>query len=145
VLAGYRAYAWLPRPPGPDDAAVAPIVTHAIDEALAAKGYRHDGRTPQFLVAWYATLEAGQRVTTVPIGYQRYRHPSLPSPTPPLRLVHEYIDGTLIVDVLDAPTKSLVWRGTAEAEVLPSTDRTTREARIREAVRRILERFPPKP
>ena len=63
---------------------------------------------------------------------------------PPLKMVHEYTEGTLILDVLDAATKSLVWRGTAQAEALPSVDVSTPQARIREAVRRILERFPPK-
>lgn len=149
MLASYRTYAWLPRPPGlpvePNEMAVAPVVKQAVDDTLAAKGYRQDGQTPHFLVAWYVNLEAKQRITTVQTGYGRYRHPGLPpATTPPIRMVHEYTEGTLIVDVLDAPTRSLVWRGTAQAEVLPSVDLPTREARIREAVRRILERFPPR-
>jgi hypothetical protein len=63
---------------------------------------------------------------------ERYRHPGLPPAMPrPLNMVQEYTEGTLILDVLDAATKSLVWRGTAQAEVLPSVDVPTREACIR--------------
>jgi hypothetical protein len=148
MLAGYRKYSWLVQSPGPGvdpkEAALAASVTQSIDATLAVKGYRIDGQMPDFLIAWYVNFEPKERVTTVQTGYGRYRHPGLPPAMPPLKMVHEYTEGTLILDVLDAATKSLVWRGTAQAEVLPSVDVSTREARIREAVRRILERFPPK-
>ena len=148
MLTGYRTYSWLVQSPGagvdPREAALAASVTQAIDATLAAKGYRIDRQTPDFLMVWYVNVEPKERVTTVQTGYGRYRHPGLPPAMPPLKMVHEYTEGTLILDMLDAPTQSLVWRGTAQAEVLPSVDVSTREARIREAVRRILERFPPK-
>jgi hypothetical protein len=74
-------------------------------------------------------------------GYERYRHPGLPpAMPPPLKMVHEYTEGTLILDVLDAATKSLVWRGNGAgggAAVGRCPD-------PRGVYPRILERFPPK-
>lgn len=49
--------------------------------------------------------------------------------------------GTLIMDIEDSGSRTLVWRGSAESEVNQSTDSATRNARI--PVRQILERFPP--
>ncbi len=49
--------------------------------------------------------------------------------------------GTLIMDIEDSGSRTLVWRGSAESEVNQSTDSATRNARI--PVRQILERLPP--
>ena len=56
----------------------------------------------------------------------------------------EYDEGTLILDIVDAESRTLIWRGSARAEVSATVAPETREARVREAVRRILEQFPPK-
>ena len=59
-------------------AVLAPSVTQSIDATLAAKGYRIDRQTPEFLMAWYVTFGPKERVTTVQTGYGRYRRPGLP-------------------------------------------------------------------
>jgi hypothetical protein len=52
-------------------------------------------------------------------------------------------DGTLILDIVDASSERLVWQGSARAELAGSPEPLTRDARIQEAVRRVLARFPP--
>ena len=58
--------------------------------------------------------------------------------------VRTYEEGTLIIDVVDAATSRLVWRGSAQAEVSGTNTERKKEARLRSAVRRILARFPPR-
>ena len=153
-LGGYRTYALLPPPQGTETRVnyerVAPVVTRALDSTLAAKGFQKATDTPDFLVGWHATLEGKQRETVIDsqYNYAPYRGPmgrpsTMPS-APPVRMVREYDEGTLIVDVVDAESKTRIWRGSARAEVSAKVDDEMREARIREAVRRIFEQFPPK-
>lgn len=54
-----------------------------------------------------------------------------------------YDEGTIVVDVMTPKDKRLIWRGTARAAVDPDLSPEEREARIREAVEKILELFPP--
>jgi hypothetical protein len=54
-----------------------------------------------------------------------------------------YDAGTLLIDLVDARTNRLVWRGWAEGSVDGVIDNQEwMEARIDEAVTRILERLP---
>lgn len=57
--------------------------------------------------------------------------------------VRAYDEGTLAIDIIDAEQDLLLWRGTASAEVSGLRDAQRRQDVIREAVREILERFPP--
>ena len=58
-------------------------------------------------------------------------------------VVSEYQVGTLILDVVRAADRQLIWRGTASDEVYPDNSTEARERRVREAVQKILEQFPP--
>ncbi len=63
----------------------------------------------------------------------------------PETYVREYEEGSLILDVVDAKAKQLVWRGTAEAELSDNPSASDTRQRIDEAVGQVLSRFPPKP
>jgi hypothetical protein len=57
--------------------------------------------------------------------------------------VLEYEAGTLVLDVVDPRTQRVIWRGWAQGsveDILHDQDRMAR--RIREGVRRMLERLP---
>jgi hypothetical protein len=53
-----------------------------------------------------------------------------------------YQRGTFIIDVLDAHTKTLIWRGTASAGLIPTASLETHTKRLKEVVSQILGRFP---
>ena len=57
--------------------------------------------------------------------------------------VENYDQGTLVLDIVDGRSNELVWRGTAQARIDPSNSPEERQRRINEAVRKILDRFPP--
>jgi hypothetical protein len=52
--------------------------------------------------------------------------------------------GTLLIDFIDAQTKTLVWRGWAEGSLDPAIDdQRALEKRVSDAIARILDRLPP--
>ena len=57
--------------------------------------------------------------------------------------VSEYTAGTLVVDIFDASTKTLVWRGVAQDELKKKQEK--REKQASKAIDKLLKDFPPKP
>jgi hypothetical protein len=53
--------------------------------------------------------------------------------------------GTLVIDVFDAASKSLVWRGTAEGTVGAPSEVAANMKKIDQAIEKLLKRFPPPP
>ena len=51
--------------------------------------------------------------------------------------------GTLFIDIFDAGTKELGWRGTGESKIQEIRDPQERQARLDEVVRKVMENFPP--
>ena len=150
----YKTYAWQPNPAQTDarvNPAVGSLVVGAADEALAAKGYRLAAAgTPDFLIAWQLTIEPKQQVSQIDVTPSARapggRFPGgSPMPYQTAPLTREFEEGTLILDIIDSPTQRHVWRGWAQGEIQKTVEPGVREKRIREAVRKILDEFPPKP
>ncbi len=53
-----------------------------------------------------------------------------------------YTEGTLVIDLRDPSTKSLVWRGIASEE---KSDATKIQGKLDDMVRKAIEKYPPKP
>ena len=53
-----------------------------------------------------------------------------------------YTEGTLVIDLRDPSTRSLVWRGIASEE---KSDGTKIEGKLDDMVRKSIEKYPPKP
>ncbi len=148
-FARLKTYDWHPGSRPKEADAIATLtsarVERAVDDALKAKGYtRAPAGAADFHVA--AQTAVGRRIEAVPsasvgVGYGGYgwrRGVAVGSSD-----VRVYDEGTLVLDVIDPRTKSLIWRGTAKAVVDPDRSPEEREARIREAVEELLGRFPP--
>ena len=56
---------------------------------------------------------------------------------------YTYTVGTIVVDVFDAKTKKLMWRGHAEDEIKNSVEK--REKQLNKALNKLFAYFPPKP
>ncbi len=63
-------------------------------------------------------------------------------PTQQTTMVREYQEGSLIIEIIDAPTDQTIWRGWAQAEIKPSARPEERREQIHTAVQKILARFP---
>lgn len=110
-----------------------------IDEALHDRGYRRvEGGNPDFQIGYVAALEGKVAYGTVD-DYFRYRRRAVW--VTGVETV-EYDEGTLVLDISDGSTGDPIWRGSAEAE-LHDDSREYREQKLREAVTRLLDRFPP--
>ena len=56
---------------------------------------------------------------------------------------HEYKNGSLIIDIIDAKTQKMVWQGVGNADI--DGEVSNPDKFIQDAVAKILEGFPPKP
>jgi hypothetical protein len=150
-----HSYDWLPAPevePG-----ASPVhndlldarIRNAVDTQMQKKGFRRDTGSPDFLVAYHVALDERLSVTYLnelygygpgwgnPRYLRSYGRPGREA------TVSEYQVGTLVLDVVLAQDRRLIWRGSASAEVYPDLSPEAREKRIRTAVEKILAPFPP--
>lgn len=56
--------------------------------------------------------------------------------------VMEYTEGTLVVDALQAGSKHLLWRGSAQSEIHLESSPETRRQRAAQAVKKMMNQFP---
>jgi hypothetical protein len=104
----------------------------AVESELLAKGYpRVDAEEADMWVRPYAAL--GQRIEAEPAYDYRWHG----------RELRVYDEGTIVIDMVAAKDHRLVWRGSARGAVDVDATPEEREARVRHAVREILEEFPP--
>jgi hypothetical protein len=114
----------------------------AIGSALRSKGLQEASNAPDLLVGYVA----GARTRTEIEGSGLYATGLGPfwegswwGPSYTHWWVYSYQEGTLVIDLIDAHTKNLVWRSYARAEIsVPVT-----EEKIRKAVDKAFKRYPP--
>jgi hypothetical protein len=145
--ARYKTWSWIAQPPGQEEApavrnpAVLALIRTAVERELTARGLvPANGAEPDLLVAVHGFARDRIEVTNygyaVPVGpYGMYGAPVYATD------VQQYREGTLILDLVDARSKQLVWRGTA-------TDTVTSPSQVKHvvdgAVRDLLVNYPPK-
>lgn len=138
---------WLPGPADSGDfAAPRPAavrderVRAAIAAELAARGYPRSSAAPSFWVHPMARVE-----DVVAAEAQEVYAEIPPWMRPALRDTHVIVGqrGLLVVDLIDPATRRPLWRGAVSGAVDPSASLAARDRRLREAVRRLLEGFPP--
>ena len=165
----YQTFSWIPAKntqdvPGPyrDDGLLDKRIKRAVTNALAYQGYTEqpDG-TPDFYVVYRVGLEDvyydsgysygfgypygygfgyryGFRRSF--FGYGGYGYPYGGYGYGSHGVVTTYTEGTLVIDIIDAGTNELVWRGAAVSAL---GDATYDAKDINKAVEKILEEFPP--
>lgn len=155
-FSGFHTYGWqedgLPSEENGDSAlatAMADIIRETVSEGLEDKGFvPSQEESPDFLVSYHMVLtdesdassrlpgetvitgsEANYRVEPVPVYYHMSRVDGTPHPR----------KGTIIVYVLDAETKRVVWQSVAADTVVSPISILDRS---RYAVRAMIEEFP---
>ena len=151
-FSGFRAVGWMPGDfQTGADALTDQKIRVALESGFQAKGFRLvSSAQADLVVAYQLILNDQTDYQTVNTGYgggwgygmygARYGVGMSSSTTRAIT----YTMGTLVVDLFDAKSKELVWRGTAEGKINESATPQQRQERANEAVARILEQFPPK-
>ncbi len=129
-------------------------VKSAVEEQLGAKGFRRVVESPDVLVTYHVAVDQKISVTYLNdlygygSGWGHHRRRSYYGGygygySSRGVVVNEYKQGTLIIDIVNAGDKQLIWRGTASDEIYPGDTSAEREKHVREAVQKILALFPP--
>ena len=141
-FSGLKTYAWVRGTPVNDELNHKRIV-NAIDAQLAAKGFTkvEAGANPDVLVAYHASFNRDLQVTGFNTGWGGYRFG--PGGTGSAR-VDQIVVGTLIVDLVDAAKKTIVWRGVATKDLDPNASPEKREKNINKAAEKLFKNYPPR-
>jgi hypothetical protein len=110
------------------------VLREDITRAFESRGYAPSGDTPDLAVAYYASARDKLDLQTWDYGYTWRGWPRQYVD------VNEYTQGTVIVDVVDPTTKTLLWRGKGVAQVSDSP--ATYEKELGKTVNAILSKFP---
>lgn len=138
----YNTYAFFK--PGIDKAEISDLdkrrILRAIDSEMSAKGMQKS-ESPDVMISFFT--KAKERVDVYQSHYG-WGHPWGWGWGHPWgsTSVSKTTEGTLYIDIIDAKTNELVWQGIGTAPLV--RDMEKKEARIKEIVKKILERYPPK-
>lgn len=145
----YRTYDWMPSQPAPQTADAAAALSHntlldrriraAVDAALAARGLHADAAGPDVRVLYHTGIEEKMDITDWGYVYSGEYWGWAGRDID----VQNFTDGTLVVDLVDAETKQLVWRGVATGEVHPDRSPAERDRAMQELVAKMFEKYPP--
>jgi Domain of unknown function (DUF4136) len=136
-FSAYRTYAWAAGPNLADDLNHARIVA-AVDRQLAAKGLSQvdSTRNPDLLVVYRVGLHQDLEIN----GYDnRWMGPA---GGPSWARLEPVPVGTLAIGILDAKTRSLVWRASASGDLNPNDSPEKWDKKINKAAAKMFKHYP---
>ena len=152
----YRSYQW--HPDGVSKNAALDVmggdifasrIKRVINETLAAKGLYQDDN-PDFYVNYSVITEDRVSINTYNTyggygpgwGYYGWGYGSWGVGTTQTSVSY-YTQGNIVVDVVDALSNKLVWRGTLDSRLEESSSPAEKEQDLRKALTKMFENFPP--
>jgi hypothetical protein len=142
-FSNYKTYAWTRGTELIDELNHARVM-RAIDGALGAKGLARveSSANPDVLVAYHASFDKNLEITGSadglgPFGLGGDRWGSARA--------QPVLVGTLVVDISDARTRAIVWRGLASSDIRPTDKPESRARRIAKAAEKTFKNYPLRP
>jgi Domain of unknown function (DUF4136) len=137
----FKTYAW-GRSTGVNDELNDRRIVSAIDAQMAAKGLVKvaPSEHPDVFVVYHARFETNLEISGFSSGMP-YRFGGLRTGT---ARVEQVAVGDLTVDIIDARTRTIVWRGTAVKDVDAKTSPEKRDKNVNKAVEKLFKNYPPK-
>lgn len=137
----FKTYAWVKGTPVPD-ALNHERVRRAVDAQLTGHGLIAvtPQADPDALVAYHASFDRDLRITGFASGWGPYRFG--PARTGTVR-TEQILTGTLVVDLVNARTNVIAWRGIAVRDIDVAADPDARERNIRRTAEKLFKHFPP--
>lgn len=158
-FAAVKTYAWHPDGAGDVKILIAdsgdpktllarfdPVIRPAVEAELARRGLTQvSSGEPGLHVNYYLLLSAGSSTQTT----GQFLPPMVEWGLPPFMAstssFQVFEQGSLILDMSSPASKSVVWRGAAATEVDRTRTREQQDTRVRDAIKEMLKKFPPKP
>jgi Domain of unknown function (DUF4136) len=132
----YRTYAWTQGTPALESLAEQRLHA-AVDAQLAAKGLRMNASGPDLMVATHVTTAEHNELIAPGFGPGLWGFGGGFGTA----AVETFVEGTLVVDLYDAKTKKMVWRGVATAT---ASDKPTKNTeKMNKALYKMFEKYPP--
>src|SRR5262245_58303174 len=124
-FAHFKTYAWIAGTSLKDELNHNRIVS-AVDAQLAAKGLAKVQSTEKadVLVAYHASFDRNLEINAFSTGWGPY---GLGGHRSGSARASEIVVGTLVLDIVDASTKAIVWRGTASKDLDPKASPEKRD------------------
>ena len=125
-----------------DDPLVHERIQGAVEKSLAEKGFSKSvSGKPDFWVAYHIAMQEKLDARTIYTGYGPYR--GWYGVGGAQTVVDTYDVGTLLIDFVSPDSNNVIWRGTGQSRIQDLKTPEERQARIQDAVDRILGQFPP--
>ena len=150
-----RTWAWNPKGAGdvimgrtPDDKPEAmkrqaePWIRDAVAIGMASRKLQQATAEPDVTITYYLLLTTGTSAQTMGQFLPATTAWGLPPFAPATQSLQVMNQGSLVLDL--SANGNVVWRGVAQAQIKLDADDKKREALLREGVRDLLKRFPPK-
>lgn len=119
-----------------------PIIVQAISTGLEQRGLKPATGEPDLVVTYYLLLTTSMNAQTMGQFLPATTGWGLPPFVGATQSLEMMNYGSLVIDL--SANKTVVWRGLAQAKIKTDADDQRREALIREAVRDLLRRYPPR-
>jgi hypothetical protein len=116
-------------------------IMDAVDAQLVAKGFTRvdPSANPDVLVAYHASFNQSLEINGT--GWGGYRWGAARSGT---ARVEEVLVGTLVVDMINAKSRTIVWRGVATKELDEKASPEKRDKNINKAAEKMFKHYPHK-
>jgi len=132
----YRTFGWFPRSDSVSTD-LSPLeerrLLNVIEDELKEKGMTYSEDSPDLLVTYHTFTKDVTEIQSTGDGYTAVSNTR----------AQTYTDGTFMLDLIDANTEKLVWRGIAEGtgDENPSPQQVSEN--IEKAVKKLLGEYPP--
>ena len=135
----FRTYTWV-RGTNLNDQLNHQRIMRAVDAQLAARGFSKVEAVgnPDVLVAYHASFDRNLEINASGWGGYRFAGPRSGTAR-----VEEVVVGTLAIDMMDAQTRNIVWRGMATRELDANAKPEKKEKNINKAAEKIFRNYPP--
>jgi hypothetical protein len=112
------------------------LVMQAGNEQLSKRGLTPVDDSPDVFITFFLHAKGGEEVRVIDGGYGWYGAPAWSTTE-----IDRYLDGTLVIDIVDAKSSKLVWRAFCGTKI---DDFSNRHKEISDVVKKALQKFPPK-
>lgn len=122
-------------------------IQDAIENTLSTRGLTRNEQNPDVWVAVHARFSEQTQIRTYDTGWgygYGWRYGGAYGGGMTTSTVEQVPVGTLIVDLVDANRKEMVWRGTGSDTLNPQRSPEEKEKALREAIAKMFENYPPR-